>query len=117
MVGPLAIRVQNDAPTMSLNLGIGDDAYKRYQILHEFGHAMGLMHEHQRPKFKHAARMFIDFSAMEEDVLRMGFPTIDWMPNANDYKQDKKYDPDSIMHYWYVWLSLVYIYSVIEMPL
>ena len=105
MVGDQSILVENDAPTMSLNLGIGDDSFKRHLILHEFGHALGLMHEHQRPEFKRAAEKFIDFSAMEDHLKRMKFPTIDWMPNENEYNQDKKYDPDSIMHYWYVWLS------------
>jgi len=33
-----------------MNLGVVDEAHIRGTVLHEFGHALGLVHEHQRPK-------------------------------------------------------------------
>jgi hypothetical protein len=50
-VGIRAVSVANGQPTMGLN-GVTqttDVNLRRAYVLHEFGHALGAMHEHQRP--------------------------------------------------------------------
>jgi hypothetical protein len=50
-VGTNALVIQNDRPTMTLGLfenGQPRSDYRRY-VLHEFGHAIGCVHEHQTP--------------------------------------------------------------------
>ena len=51
VIGTTARSVPKDQPTMNfgwLNPGVSDDEARRV-ILHEFGHALGLIHEHQNP--------------------------------------------------------------------
>ena len=53
VVGTQCMDVRQDAPTMNLELTPqdGQDEYNRV-ARHEFGHALGLMHEHQHPKIR-----------------------------------------------------------------
>ena len=51
MLGTDALAIPDDEPTMnfsSLKLNSSDKTFSRY-VLHEFGHALGLIHEHQNP--------------------------------------------------------------------
>ena len=50
-VGKLAKSVPHEQPTMELGglLQTDDAATRRAYVLHEFGHALGALHEHQRP--------------------------------------------------------------------
>lgn len=51
VIGTTARNVPKDQPTMNfgwLTPGVSDDEARRV-ILHEFGHALGLIHEHQNP--------------------------------------------------------------------
>lgn len=50
-IGNIALRIPKDQPTLNLeisNLTPSDAEFKRL-TLHEFGHALGLIHEHQSP--------------------------------------------------------------------
>ncbi|KAK7915260.1 hypothetical protein PG985_012963 [Apiospora marii] len=84
------------APTMALNLHCyRDAARKRRSILHEFGHALGLHHQHQHPDCR------LQWNAKE---LKLRYGCDD--SQVRDYYFAKRpcpvsmpYDPDSVMHY------------------
>ncbi len=67
-------------------------------VLHEFGHALGLEHEHQRSDFWDVLK---DLVVSEPDKLpgacdeHLGFPFKEGVTRFQT-----KYDPNSIMHYW-----------------
>ena len=46
MIGTEAEDYEGDA-TLWLDLAAADDGYREYTVLHEFGHVLGLGHEHQ----------------------------------------------------------------------
>ena len=95
-------------PTMWLDLSPGAPfGYREYTIVHEFGHVLGLGHQHQR---KHLAE------ALDKEA------TISWMinkcnmdkrsatamfksgyapyPDDEAPKEGSKFDPWSVMSYW-----------------
>ncbi len=78
-------------------------ADQRSMVLHEFGHALGLDHEHQRSKFWDVLEGFIipKFD-MENGVKCMkACPAVFRSNNvAPDGTKKSDYDSDSIMHYW-----------------
>ena len=94
---------------MSLNLYSPTHfpTFYKYTILHEFGHALGLQHEHQRPEIQ---QLYSD-TRLRTYVARVhklktireinGFIEVNWkkLPNRQD-SMNTDYDKDSIMHYW-----------------
>ena len=81
--------------------GVGDD-YKKYVVIHEFGHALGLGHEHQRSDFWNLIKPYANITRMKKDlrVSDEGFE-VNW-DSDSQFKTGKHtdYDPNSITHYW-----------------
>lgn len=91
-------RHRNSWPTViSLDLREVDQTAKEHNIVHEFGHALGLQHEHQRSDFWEHASKFIDMTKMASDV---GEKYIEHYLCKNNLRGDPSYDADSVMHYW-----------------
>ncbi|KAK8133611.1 hypothetical protein PG984_005623 [Apiospora sp. TS-2023a] len=88
-------------PTMTLRLDVNDPENCRYTVLHEFGHALGLRHEHQHPdsgivwKRKNLLRCGYTEKAIDQD----------YMPRGIDKRRTVPYDKCSIMH-WHVYAEL-----------
>ncbi len=110
MVGRSALNVDKDKPTMVLNLYGMSKAHQISIVLHEFGHALGLYHEHQRSDFwdvleskdkDNQYRFIIGIEEMKNgDGCKRAVNAVfrDDKLNATSRKSD--YDPNSIMHYW-----------------
>ena len=90
---------------MTLGLQRGLEDYNQHIIVHEFGHALGLQHEHQRSYFSLTAKKYLDenkikdhlgaFNISEERIRR------DWWDPVQGVELSKySYDEDSVMHYW-----------------
>ncbi len=114
MVGTDADTVTDKSkPTMVLNL-LGHPAdLQESLVIHEFGHALGLEHEHQRSDFWDVVGKHIDMETMKGDTFvnprqeSDGGHSVgkDWFKDTKALEEKKglsvpEYDPDSIMHYW-----------------
>lgn len=106
--GTLAKMIPNDRHTMRLSVnqyyriqqGLVTEARVKRSILHEFGHVLGLMHEHQHPnrKFKwnkDAVYKSLPSGATWEDMDRQIFAIVNSPTSSNS----GQYDPQSIMNY------------------
>lgn len=93
-----------DSHTMALRFtDLESDAQKRGIILHEFGHALGLKHEHQHPAAQIRWNKPVVTAALEKSA--------GWSPERVEYNvfrplEESKhfstgYDPDSVMLYYY----------------
>ncbi len=91
---------KEDNATMHLDLNGGDEL-KEHLVMHEFGHALGLGHEHQQKVFGNIIKKCFD-----ENVVKKYFKMNDDLYTRDvagypvDHKTHSEYDPDSIMHYW-----------------
>lgn len=103
-IGTDALGVAKTKPTMNfgwLKDDTDDSEYERV-VVHEFGHALGAIHEHQNPKggiqwnlpavYAYFSGPPNNWSKEETDVNVVGKYSVDQL-NAS------KYDPDSIMLY------------------
>lgn len=96
-----------DKPTMVLNLYNARQPTQRSLVIHEFGHALGLEHEHQRSDFwkilgkkdKDGEYRFIDMKEMEDTVGKDHFHKFTEVSRLGR-AQRSSYDSQSIMHYW-----------------
>ena len=91
-------------PTMNLALNDSglDPDFQKYLVIHEFGLALGLEHEHQRSDFWKVASKFVDIAKMKADprLKKVKFDVdMAVLPQGG---QRSEYDPDSVMHYWCV---------------
>lgn len=98
-IGTLALNKSKNAVTMNLVMAHGDAQLVQSNVLHEFGHALGLMHEHQSPASpirwneKKLIREYKKIYGWEEKDVRDG---IIRKVNSTNYS---KFDPKSIMLY------------------
>ena len=117
-LGSLADSVPPEQHTMILNLkDCVDDDRKEATILHEFGHALGLGHEHQHPKYVTVMEKFIDIDATM-DCYGIEKPSFyrEQYGKLNVKLVKTEYDPDSIMHYPYVRETILFFirWSVVK---
>ena len=87
-------------PTMKLGLEIGMRDYNQHIVVHEFGHALGLQHEHQRSCFLNTAKKYLDENKMKKylQITDAKFRRDYWASVQGVESHD--YDYESVMHYW-----------------
>jgi len=96
---------------MILNLGEVTDNMKKNQVIHQFGHVLGMPHEHERSDFWSIVERHVDKRRMEKRYREQLKGSRDHQDKEFSYeKQWKKikhqkhplcYDPHSVMHAWY----------------
>ena len=89
----------SDEPTMWLDLSSKITTYNDYLVVHEFGHALGLGHEHQRSDFRECVIPFLDEAKMRQRVTEKRYKEWD-VDNNLDVENATEYDSKSVMHYW-----------------
>ena len=90
---------------MILDLSGKDDYHIQFTILHEFGHALGLYHEHQHPQYLKVMKDYLSPEKMM-DILSMRTTQVDdfnrqylELNDFDDHFIKPNYDSKSIMHY------------------
>ena len=119
MIGREAVAIRDLKPTMVLSLNGHPPSVQRSLVIHEFGHALGLEHEHQRSDFWDVLEKHFDKDKMMKDPRLQGFKSEDtrkaafgrdWFKRSDDsdWRVKSEYDPHSIMHYWWVTSTCIY---------
>lgn len=101
LLGTDANQADPEEHTMHLELGLfKDPARLKRTVVHEFGHALGFMHEHSSPisgiewnkdtMYKQYAQFGWDKQMVDAQIFRV---------YDKRYTNGTKYDPKSIMHY------------------
>ena len=102
-VGSQATKVVDKSkPTMVLSLNGKVPNEQKFLVMHEFGHALGLFHEHQRSDFWKVANSLLDVEKMKKDsrMKNVNFGIDILQMESEGPTTISPYDPDSIMHYW-----------------
>ena len=87
--------IAQDKPTMMLNLKGFPLALQRSLVIHQFGHALGLDHEHQWSDFWEVVKEFFDKSKISESQMLRVKKREDMAESG----RSSPYDRHSIMHY------------------
>ena len=108
----------------TMELGLEQKDYES-TILHEFGHALGLDHEHQHPDAPNL--LTSDQEKLREFISRKYFPKGTPRADIDDYIDDQwkrmhngrdtmttPWDKDSIMHYLYVYGGKYNYWTVLD---
>ena len=74
--------------------------YREHIIVHEFGHVLGLGHEHQRSDFWDNMKCFINESEVTADEDVAGRSDSYFAKQNQIGGGATEYDPNSVMHYW-----------------
>jgi hypothetical protein len=102
-VGTDALSVPNDRPTIELGWLTSEtnDEEIRRVVLHEFGHALGLVHEHQIATAEIAwdeTAVYNDLTGPPNNWTRQQIDVAMFQRYSSDYYPiEKKFDPKSIM--------------------
>ena len=107
-IGADARSSEESEASMVLDLEGKTSTQIQFEILHEFGHALGLYHEHQRPDYCEVMGNYLEDDKVYagfrrpgeesyEDYMKQFEVIADDAPDAFKYKPE--YDPLSIMHY------------------
>ena len=59
---------------MYLDLSGKNDNYNQFVVVHEFGHVLGLGHEHQRSDFRPCLIPYLDKTKMEQTFKELKVP-------------------------------------------
>lgn len=98
-VGTDALLVDPHDATMALGVTPDDPMFAR-TVLHEFGHVLGLLHEHQHPDANipwDKPKVYAHFAAKGIDELTVDINLFD--KTDKTMAKGNAYDPTSIMHY------------------
>ncbi len=78
---------------------IGSDRFRRV-VLHEFGHALGLHHEHQNPRVQHEWNKEAVYAYYGQQGWTRSYVDL-WVFRriSPEVADTSEYDPDSVMHY------------------
>ena len=98
-----------EMPSIMLNLKGLPPEIQESVVIHQFGHALGLEHEHQRSDFWDVLEKYVDIDKMKKDVpsySKRGSHIVmqNWFrktdnPGEQSVNSLSEYDPESIMHY------------------
>ena len=97
--------VDKSEPTMNLALKGQGPEFQKFLVMNTFGHSLGLRNEHQHPDFWKVASKLLDVDKMKADPqwknVDVDANILALPPRDLQCKQftEKKYDPDSVMHY------------------
>jgi hypothetical protein len=114
VIGTEALNISKSQPTMNLGWLDTQENYDFPQaagtgavILHEFGHLLGMIHEHSRSdvpfkwnKNKVNNTIQKDDNWSKEEINQQIFVPIEKGSGENQFN-GSQYDPKSIMHYWF----------------
>ena len=109
-VGTVAKLIDQSEQTMNIDTtdfisrrtGIVNEVDMKGTVMHEFGHALGLLHEHSSPisgiKWNKDSIYKVYWEKYGWDKDQVDFQVFEVY--LNSYTNGTKYDPKSIMHYW-----------------
>ena len=87
-------------PTMQLNLKECSPELQQMIVVHQFGHALGLEHEHHHSDLCEILDKHLDDEKMDTVYIESGMTFEKEWPWSSTVQEKTEYDPKSIMHCW-----------------